>query len=334
MNFKTILTLFLLLLISTSIDAKDLLDSVKSNSKLICELKDCYRAFKINHIIVEQAELMAINADDNPSVLKNLFTEFIRTCDSLKQTRFYDEKLAGFISNYLSMTAQDYRIGIEKGVDSRAFKKSLEKNLPEVKKYMNYLHSAYSTSHFISLTEDKYWETIDKKNYIHSADYAKYESIKKTSLKTSLALLENILKQTTDFQESAIYQIEIADQYEKHGDSIAENASELALGKYKSILTQKKYCLYLFESWLKWRTVSQQHNGMSKSSDIPNDEYNIPREEVAALILDFVSKNEKDEMAINEFLLMATHDNIRRFGPYTFGNQNTVEYHEIFDEKK
>lgn len=39
-------------------------------------------------------------------------------------------------------------------------------------------------------------------------------------------------------------------------------------------------------------------------------------------------------MAINEFLLIATHDIVRRFGNYPYGNQNTVEFHELFDEKK
>jgi hypothetical protein len=31
---------------------------------------------------------------------------------------------------------------------------------------------------------------------------------------------------------------------------------------------------------------------------------------------------------------MATHDNVKRFGDYQYGNQNTVEYHEIFDGMK
>src|SRR5207244_148212 len=117
---------------------------------------------------------------------------------------------------------------------------------------------------------------------------------------------------TTDFQEYSIYQIELADQYVKHPDSLDDNANDIAIGKYKAILDQNKHSIYLFESWLKWRLVTQQHNyGISKTSDIPNNEYDKVRAQVALTVLDFITKNDKDEMAINEFLLMATHDIVK-----------------------
>ena len=165
--------------------------------------------------------------------------------------------------------------------------------------------------------------------------YASYKSLKTTNLKDALLLLDNLTKQTINFQEYSIYQIELADQYVKHSDSLGDNANETAIEKYKSILDQKKYSIYLFEAWLKWRLVTQQHiYGISKTSDIPNNEYDKMREQVALTILDYITKNDKDEMAINEFLLMATHPIVMRFGDYPYGNQNTVEYHETFDEKK
>ena len=36
----------------------------------------------------------------------------------------------------------------------------------------------------------------------------------------------------------------------------------------------------------------------------------------------------------SETLLLTTHDIIRRYGDYPYGNQNTVEYHELFDDEK
>ena len=200
------------------------------------------------------------------------------------------------------------------------------------KKYMNYLASKYSTSHFVNLTEKAYWQTVDKSNYIKSKEYNDYRKLKKTNLKSSLNLLEKIVQKTIDFQEYSIYQIELADQYEKKSDSLENNASKLAIEKYKYILDKKKYSIYLFETWLKWRTVTQQHLGISKFSEIPNDKYNKMRKEVAYIILDYITKNDKDAMAINQFTLMATHDIVRRFGEYPYGNQNTIEYHQIFDE--
>ena len=148
-------------------------------------------------------------------------------------------------------------------------------------------------------------------------------------------MLDKLTKQTINFQEYSIYQIELADQYVKHSDSLGDKANKTAIAKYKSIINQKKYSIYLFEAWLKWRLVTQQYiYGISKTSDIPNNEYDKMREQVALTILDYITKNDKDEMAINEFLLMATHPIVMRFGDYPYGNQNTVEYHETFDEKK
>jgi hypothetical protein len=327
-----ITTIFTLLFISDTF-AQDLLDNVKSNSQIITELKDVYRAYKINLKITDQKETINLILDDaSDKELKDQLDVFIEECNALKQVHFKDETLNSYVNKYVTLTIQNYQIAKNKGFSSTEFKKNFENYRKEKEKYMNYLATTYSTSHFVNLTEEKYWKTVDKNNYIKSADYTTYKSLKTTDFKASLMLLEKISKQTIDFQEYSIYQIELADQYEKKSDSLEDNASDIAIEKYKTILEQKKYSIYLFEAWLKWRTVTQQHTGLSKSSDIPNDEYNKIREQVALTILDYITKNEKDEMAINEFTLMATHDIVRRFGDYPYGNQNTVEYHQIFDE--
>lgn len=124
----------------------------------------------------------------------------------------------------------------------------------------------------------------------------------------------------------------MADLYVKYSDSISENAYVTAINKYKEILDQKKYSIYLFESWLKWGIVTQRNfYGMSKSSEIPNNLYDKMRDDVALVILNHIINNSKDQMAINEFLLMATHPMIKRFGSYRFGNQNAVEWQDTFD---
>lgn len=56
------------------------------------------------------------------------------------------------------------------------------------------------------------------------------------------------------------------------------------------------------------------------------------REQAALIVLDYINTHINDEMAINEFLLLATHGIVKRFGDYPYGNQNTVEYHETFDD--
>ena len=313
--------------------SQDLFDNILNNSQTVIELKDVFRAYYINHIITDQKETinLLLNEESNKELNDQLII-FINDCTSLKKFHFNDLTLNFYISKYLELTIKSYQIAKNKGFNSTEFKKDFENYRITTKKYMNYLASKYSTSHFVNLTEKAYWQTVDKSNYIKSKEYNDYRKLKKTNLKSSFNLLEKIVQKTIDFQEYSIYQIELADQYEKKSDSLENNASKLAIEKYKYILDKKKYSIYLFETWLKWRTVTQQHLGISKFSEIPNDKYNKMRKEVAYIILDYITKNDKDAMAINQFTLMATHDIVRRFGEYPYGNQNTIEYHQIFDE--
>jgi hypothetical protein len=319
----------------TKSSGQDLLDSVKSNSKVITELKDTYRAFYVNDIITDQKEMINVVLNDNSDEeMKSLLNGYIKECEALKKYNFSDKALGAYIAEYIKLTVQSYKVAKDKGFKSPEFRKDYESYKSKKGKYMDYLYTTYSTGHFIKLTEQEYYKINDKNNYIKSPDYANYKILKVKNLKAALKLLDSIADHTSNFQESVIYKIEIADQYVVHSDTLKDNGGEIAIEKYKAILDQNRYCIYLFESWLKWRTVTQQNNGLSKTSEIPNDEYNKMREQVALVILKYTVGNEKDEMAINEFLLMATHDNIMRFGDYQFGNQNTVEYHEIFDEMK
>jgi hypothetical protein len=328
------ITILSLLLFSDSY-GQDLLDNVKSNSKTIIELKDIYRAYNINHKIIEQHETINLISDDaSDKELRAQLNDFIKDCGTFKQVHFTNDTLNSHVSKYITLTIQNYQIAKTKGATSNEFKKDFEKYKKAQEKYMDYLATAYSTSRFVNMTEKEYWQNIDKNNYIKSPDYAAYNNLKPTNIKAALELLGKISNQTSNFQEHSIYEIELADQYVKKGDTLSDSADDIAIQKYKEILDQKKYNIYLFEAWLKWRVVTQQTMGLSKSSEIPNDKYDKVREQVAVIILEYIIKHEKDEMAINEFTLMATHDIVRRFGDYPYGNQNTVEYHEIFNDPK
>lgn len=337
LNFKSkLLTIILSFLLFNNFYSQDLLDKVQSDSKLISKLKDGYRAFHINHIIAEQKEMINLMVDDSTDKeLKTLLGNYLQVCDSLQKIHFKNDTLKTYISNYLALTKQSYSVSRNKGFNSPDFKKDFEKYKVFCDKYMNYLYSTFATHNFISMDEEMYWKTIDKNNYIKSADYERYKKLKTTNLKEALVLLEKISKQTVDFQEYSIYQIELADQYVKNAESLDENSIDKAIEIYKSIIDKKNYSIYLFEAWLKWRIVSQQFvHGISKTSDIPNDTYDKLREQAALNVLNYINTRSNDQMAINEFLLLATHDIVKRFGEYPYGNQNTVEYHETFDEEK
>ena len=335
-NLKNLLVavVFLLPFFSNSFSA-DPPVPIKNSARLLNDLKDIYSAFNITHRLADQKELINVYMDDGAeSDLDGLLKTYLKVCDSLQQTHFFNDTLNNYAHNYLKQTIQNYKIAQRSGFRSALFKQDYKKYRKESERYLDYVSKTYPMSRFVDLPEDVYWKINDKKNYIKSANYPAYIKLRAIKLKEAIALLEKTSGQTTDFQEYTIYQIEIADQYVKRGDKLGDNAKDIAIAKYKAILDKKKYSIYLFEAWLKWRAVTQQNSGLSKSSDIPNDSYNKLREQTALTILDYVTSHPNDKMAINEFLLMATHDIVKRFGPYKFGNQNTVEYHEIFDDAK
>ena len=327
--------------IRKSTSKPDLLDTVRVDSKLINDLKDVYRAFKINHIIKDQQELLnVLLADSASSLPKGLLDSNIRACEALKQVYLSNDTLNNHVVKYLASTIRNYTIAKDKGFESPEYKKDYETYRVENENYLNYVVKTYPLNRFVNLTEEKYWATMDKKQYVKAKEYADYEAVVDVDLMKGLGILEELSKNAANFQEYSIYQIEVGDQFVKKDSLVRADLSgnapptpwDLAIKKYRHILDKKQYSLYLFETWLKWRTVSQQNSGLSKSSDIPNDKYDFAREKMAAVVLDFISKHPEDEMAINQFLLLATHDIVRRFGEYPYGNQNTIEFHEIFGQ--
>ncbi len=335
---------------SQSKHAKDTLDSIESDSKLVGELKDCFHAFHINRILEEQAELFYLYINREVDGKQSLIEDFISVCDSLKQTHFNDKELKKKVENHLFLTIEMYdmwSVQLERDTNNMADTLLLK---PQTKvanyrsrkmKYDEYLQSKFPRDHFVKMSEENMLKKFEKINYIQSKDYGQYEQLKETNLKSAIKLLEDITENTTDFQERSIYQIELADQYEKQGDvlngrsELANFSSNTAMNLYKSILDSRKYSLYLFEAWLKWRAVTQMEvGGMSNTSNIPNDEYDKVREQAANVILEQIAKHEEDEMAINQFLLLATHDMIKRYGAYPLGNQGVLEYLELFHDIK
>ena len=312
----------------------NVLDDVNVDTKVVNDLKDLYKAFDIEHILTDQKDLINLYAKNEAGEeLDSLINKYLTLCDSLKQISFSNDTLKLAVTAYLNATVQHYKIISVSGSSSKAFKKDVDTYSKANDKYLTYLTSTYATSRFFKMTEDEYWKLNDKKNYIKAADYARYQKLKPTNLKSAIALLQKIITQTANFQEAIIYKIELADQYVKHADSLGASAEETALKQYKALLNERRYSIYLFETWLKWRTLDQYYNnGLSTTSEIPNALYNKVRQQVASLILQYVAAHPTDKMAINSFLLMASHDVIRRFGSYQYGNQNTIEYHQLFDQ--
>jgi hypothetical protein len=302
----------------------------KDDTSLVSTLKDVQKAYDILHCIDDQEEQLHLYmSDKDQEEIRPFLDQCIRTCETLKGQTFGNGTLSTQLQNYLAQTIKNYQIINTPQPSQQEYKKELDAHNASRRNIANFLVTTYDLSHFVHLTEESYWKTIDKKNYIRSSRYSAYMELKKHNISQALRLLDSMYRVSPEFQEKTIYQLESADQYEKNNKALS-NGTDLAIKRYQAILDEKQYCLYLYEAWLKWRAVSQQHSGLSKSSDIPNHHYDEVRDQVANVILAHIQQNEKDEMAINQFFVIMTHDIIFRFGDYPYGNQNTVEYHELF----
>jgi len=313
--------------------ATDKLDVIKDNSQLMNDLKDVYRAYNINHTIDDQNEMLNLLANESPNDIGNYVDVCLAENKKLTASNINDKGLKIYVDSYLLLTNRNYTAIKKNGIVSEDFTGAYEKFKAMNRRYMAYLTTRFAVERYVNMSEDDYWKTNNKKNYIKSPQYEICQKLLKTNFTQGCEILDNLIGKTKEFQEKTIYELERADLFVKY-DSSNKNAHRKAIEIYKSIPDTKKYCLYLYESWLKWRMVHQYWNGLSKSSDIPNKMYEGVREEVAAVILSYIRNHPKDEMAINQFLVAASHDIVRRFGSYPYGNQITIEYHETFDDPK
>lgn len=314
----------------------DALDSITDSSKLVLELKDIYRAHKIHNLLEEQKDFIAI--DSTPFLIAYLESN-AKECDSLYNLySFHDDSLEGLVNRYIYADKSELELRINNlKLSSSAKSDTMNKELMAYNDgvrsdFLNYLNDNYKTERFLSLSADEYWRKIDKKQYIKSSKFEEYKKLNEEDPNQAVEKIFEIIKECDNFQEKTIYGIDLADFYMTGVlDTDTILGEEWAGDHYQVIMDANKYGLYLFEAWVKWRAVTQFRDyGSSKYSIIPNEFYNTWRDRMAYVILKQISTHPEDQMAINQFLLFASHDDIKRFGAYKYGNQNVVEFFELF----
>ncbi|MFM2157479.1 MAG: hypothetical protein RL516_2228 [Bacteroidota bacterium] len=309
----------------------DRLDSIKTDSGIVKELKDVYRVFRINDQLDIIKDDFSLCYMDDSVAAANVLKESFTTSDSLKNFPFYDDSIRILADMHINEFNGINRIIIKHGLQSDILQDSFVKYKEINEQYTDFLFGKYSTNHFIKMSEDQYWKNIDKQQYIHSPEYARYLSMAKTDLKGSIELLKKIIANTKNFQEKSIYQMELANNMICHANKLDSNSITNALKIYKEVLDSPGYSLYKFEAWRRWRAATQGFiYGPMKDSEIPNNLYDGVRENCAAQILKYYINHPKDQMALNQFLDFATHGIVYRSGEYEEGNQNMIEFSELF----
>lgn len=308
--------------------------SANSDSKQIRDLKDIFHAYAVADVITDEKELIELELDNHDQKsLSHLLKGFTAKCDSMKQMHFNNDTLQNEVGKLLTGTIGNYKILSQKGAESEEFKKDATSYSEVTKSFWDYIIKNYALERFVTITEEIYREKNNKANFIKSPKYKQYQELMQTDVKAALKLLDKISAETTDFQERSVYQIEWADDYIMTADSSTGGtmgASQEASPRYKVILDKKLYSSYLFEAWVKWRTTDMILHGASHSSDVNNPYYNSVREKTAMVVLTYINQHPTDVIAINQFLQLATYDNVRRFGAFPYGNQNVVTFQQLF----
>jgi len=179
----------------------------------------------------------------------------------------------------------------------------------------------YHVSHYGKLSEDEYWKNHNKKNYV--SNYDSIHELYKDGIE-SVENLELLISNEKDFNKKCIYLIEYAiGDYYLYWDKKYD-----IIDCIEKALRSNEYSIYLCDIWRIWRVFLQE--GLSRDSEIDNEYYNQLRMVCANTILNYIINHQSDIMAINQFLILSSIDNVYRYGKYPFGNQIAIEAMYLF----
>ena len=276
----------------------------KTSTPLVKDLIDVYNGFNILNSIYNDTELWIRFDMDVQDAIKQM------DCSIIK-----DDSIKTYVCNYKN---QILSVLSDTSIQDSV---KLEKIGMEYSFVYGKLVNRYHVSHYGKLSEDEYQEMYDKENFVQ--DYDSIFSLRGTSDATYLKRLADEAK---SFDAKCIYTLEYA-------HTITEDWEHPAIKSLEYLMKSEKYSIYLHEIWRTWRCLLQENLGSSKDSEIPNDLYNRMRLVCAHTILEYIIQHPSDIMAINQFIVLSSINNIERYGVYPYGNQNMMEQLELFYER-
>ncbi len=191
------------------------------------------------------------------------------------------------------------------------------------KVYADRLSERFALSHFGEVTEKDVQRYLDVKPFI--ANYDSVFNLRKVQSEDNEHFLKKMVQQAPDFDRKCLYTIEYAHQrrYDDHHPAIP---------MLEELMKAKQFSRYLHDVWMTWRVLRQIGESPSREGIIHNLEYNQMRFRCLNTIIKRIIDNPHDILAINDFLFLATYDNITRYSAYLFGNSAPLEQMMLFPE--
>lgn len=189
--------------------------------------------------------------------------------------------------------------------------------------YGDKLSDRFALKHYGKITEKDVEKYLDIRLFIPKFD--SIYALRKDQSEENERYLKMMAQQALDFDRKCLYTIELAHQSRY-------DEAHPALPMLEELMVAKQYSRYLHEVWRTWRCVKQIGISPSRDGMIPNLEYNQMRFRCLNTVLRQIIDHPKDIMAINQFLFMASYDNIIRYSSYMFGNSAPLEQMVLFPE--
>ena len=327
---------------------QDGLDRLGKNSNQNNRLKDVYRAFYILNSCLEMDKNFWNELNPKLHYSKEVYSDgkhkqyvifsekelvpYKKKCSLLLNIKLNDKKLQTFAFqciNRLQKLFMCVKLNQKMYFRQTQFALLLLDPSGRTSVLGKYLRNNFDINNFVNLTEETYWKLNDKSNYIKDNRYETFKKlIVNERFEVATDLLRKIISETKDFQQQSIYKIQLADQLVSKDIKTGSNSHFLeAKTIYETILKANKYSLYLFESWVKWRSLSQAMIGFSQLDNVPNESYEKMRFANIKTIYSYLQENPNDEMAINYFLTLSSH---KTYSKYEKQIQNKEEFYEYF----
>ena len=189
--------------------------------------------------------------------------------------------------------------------------------------YGDILSKRFALDHYGKITVEDVDKFLDGRKFI--SNYDSIYALRLEQSEENERYLKKMAQQASDLDRKSLYTIEYAHQrrYEE---------SHPALPMLEELMVSKEYSRYLYEVWQTWRCVKQVGISPSRDGMIQNLEYNQMRFRCLNTVLKQIVNHPKDIMAINQFMFLASYDNIIRYSSYMFGNSAPLEQMMLFPE--
>lgn len=182
----------------------------------------------------------------------------------------------------------------------------------------------YNIFSYTDLDEDEYLKEINRLNDL-IPNYSELFQLDGTP--ENLEKIHSLIEQENDFEKKYGY----AEIYAYVG-----GVYYIDVSVFNGIFNQNKYSHKLFPLWRIWRCTIQLQGsdggdfdyGSSTFAYIPNDLYNKQRKQIALMTLDYLKSHPDDKVAINQYIMLASMPNLKRFGS-AIGNGAFEELHNL-----